>query len=201
MTEKSIPGRRYAVPKEIERLGKSLFEAKWPSAKSEWGHGISYMPMERAYIGDASVFFGQIKVSEDIPSEDIVRKIDDLASSMESIKHELTSCKEAIDRLCEELDQRPLIKETKLFDIDEKLDVIQPIPIVIEEFRDEVIASVPEVELFAVANNEPEAISNLKTEIRDLYYELIETPKDELGKLPLSWLRVLERLIRKLGDA
>jgi len=145
--------------------------------------------------------FGPLEASRVASAEQIRDEISELASSVESMKQELISCKEAIDTLSEELDGKPLIKETKLFDIDEKLDVIQPIPIVIEEFRDEVIASFPELEIFAVANNEPEAICDLKAEIRDLYYDLITTPKDQLGRLPLSWLRILERLIRKLGDA
>jgi hypothetical protein len=128
-------------------------------------------------------------------------KINDLASSMEAVKQDLALCKETIDKLREELGERPVIKQTKLFDIDEKLDVIQPIPIVIEQWSDEVIASFPEVEVFAVGSSEPEAISNLKTAIGDLYYDLIETPKDKLGRLPMSWLRILEKVLRKVGDA
>lgn len=141
----------------------------------------------------------QIEVSGKLPSG-IRSRLDDLTSTVESMKQEVASCREAIDRLREALDDRPLIKETRLFDIDETLDVIQPIPILVEEYTDEVIASFPELEVFAVGDNEPEAISNLKTAIKDLYYDLAETPQDELGKLPLRWLRILDRLVKSVGN-
>lgn len=173
------------------------------------GHIIRATPGTRIYFPErwdsfmrfTSKISSEIKIIEESRSKEIGNKIDKLTSNLESVEQEVTSCKEAINKLCAELDERPLIKETKLFDIDEKLNVIRPIPIVIEEYKDEVIASFPEIEVYAVADNEPEAISNLKTEIRNLYYELIETPKDELGKLPLSWLRIIERLIGKLEEA
>jgi len=178
------------TPKNIK-----IYTGRRVASQSHYARVLAALALAR------SEAFSQIKISEELSSEKIRDEISKLASSVESTKQELVSHKEAIDKLCEGLDERPVIKETRLFDIDEKLAVIQPIPIVIEEFKDEVIASFPELEVYAVADSEPEAISNLKTEIRDLYYDLIETPKDELGKLPLSWLRILERLIRKLGDA
>ena len=91
----------------------------------------------------------------------------------------------------------PIIKMISLFDIDEDIHVRYPIPIILEEYTTEVIASFPEIELYASANNENEAICNLKNSIKELYIALIETRKDELGKLPLSWLRILRSLIYK----
>jgi len=207
MAERHASARRPRLHETIEVWGKGFPEVK------QSGRGAHTMPVSRAALRDPflqalaelslarGAAFGTLEASRVASAEQIRDKISELAYSVESMKQELISCKEAIDTLSEELGGRPLIKETKLFDIDEKLDVMQPITIVIEEFRDEVIASLPELEIFAVANNEPEAICNLKVEIRDLYYDLITTPKDQLGRLPLSWLRILERMIRKLGDA
>jgi hypothetical protein len=162
---------------------------------------IYYTERWNSFTRFRSEISSKSKGIEEAPYKEIGDKINKLASSLVSIEQEVISCKEAIGKLYEELDERPLIKETRLFDIDEKLEVIQPIPIVIEEYKNEVIAGSPELEVYGVADNEPQAISNLKTGIRDLYYDLIESPKDELGKLPLSWLRILERSIRKHGNA
>lgn len=126
-------------------------------------------------------------------------KVDDLSSSFDSLEREVLSCKECINELYSEFTERPIVKETRLFDIDEDLEVLEPIPIVIEESDDEVIASFPEVEVFAVGSGEAEAINNLKGEVSRLYYELIDTPDEQLGKVPQSWKRVLGKVVRRVG--
>jgi len=126
-------------------------------------------------------------------------RVDELASGLESVREELSSCKECIDRLYEEFTERPIIKETIIFDIDEDLEVITPLPIVIEESDDEVVASFPEIEVFAVGVGEAEAINNLKIQIKELYLELVATPQGQLGKIPRTWRRILEKVIRKVG--
>jgi len=60
-----------------------------------------------------------------------------------------------------------------LYDIDEKCKVLQPIPIVIEELEEEVVASFPEIETYATGVNEAEAINNLKKSITELYRDLM----------------------------
>jgi predicted RNase H-like HicB family nuclease len=134
--------------------------------------------------------------------EDIIElksKVEDLSSGFDSLKEELHSCKKCVDELYEEFTSRPMIKATELFDISEDLEVIRPIPIVIEETEDEVVASFPEVEVFAVGTGEAEAINNLKQEIQELYYELADTPNENLGRVPQSWKRVLDKVLRKVG--
>ena len=143
----------------------------------------------------------QASFHKELTSESVLAEINVIKDDLKSIREYVSSQKENIDRLCEELEDRPIIKHTQLFDIDKELYVIQPIPVVIEEYENEVIASFPEIEVFGVGANEPEALISLKSEIKDLYYDLIESPKETLGKLPLSWYRVLERIITKIGDA
>lgn len=130
---------------------------------------------------------------------ELKRKVADLSSDLEYLKSELISCRECIDKLYSEFVDRPIIKETRLFDITKDLEVIEPIPIVIEETEDEVVASFPEVEVFAVGAGESEAITNLKLEISELYYELIDKPDEHLGRVPQGWKRVLGKVMRKVG--
>jgi hypothetical protein len=74
-----------------------------------------------------------------------------------------------------------------------------PISVVVEEYDEETVARFPEVEAFASAATEGEALSLLKQEIVELYEDLLATDEDELGKLPRQWRRVLSHLIQKHG--
>ncbi len=97
-----------------------------------------------------------------------------------------------------EVMERPLKYNSQIRDLgDETYKLTESILITIEEYLgdDTVIASFPEVEAFGEGTTETEAILNLKLSILDLYSELKETPVDELGNLPRSWLNVLQKII------
>ena len=127
--------------------------------------------------------------------------IGQLDSTIKSLRKELASCRNQINSLCADLKATPSIKQTELFDISEEFELIHPIPIVLEESEDEVVASFPETETFAVGSTESEAIMNLKSAITELYSDLSETPHEQLGRLPLSWLRTLKRIMRPVGKS
>ena len=140
-------------------------------------------------------------IAEELSSVKAAHELRMLASSVEHMKRELSSCKEKIDSLHRMLEERPIVRHTKIFDLGCGLHVVEAIPVVIEETEDEVIASFPEIEVFGVADTESEALLKLKKNIVDLYYDLINTTQDELGELPLSWLRVLKRILIHNGNA
>lgn len=75
----------------------------------------------------------------------------------------------------------------------------EPLAITVEEYPSDggVIASYPELELFAEGVTKAEAITALKREILDLYDELMEESTETLGKGPLAWRRILESLVIK----
>lgn len=126
--------------------------------------------------------------------------LDTLFGDISLIKSELDECKRSIGELHEKLETRPIVKQTNITEIGNGFKVKIPIPVTIEEYDDEVTASVAEIELYASGATEGEAISRLKKEIGELYNELLKTPKDELGYLPLAWLRVMEATIEKHGQ-
>jgi hypothetical protein len=74
-----------------------------------------------------------------------------------------------------------------------------PITVIIEEYDEETVARLPEVEAFASAATEPEALALLKEDIIRLYEDLISTPEEQLGTLPWQWRAALLRLIEKHG--
>jgi hypothetical protein len=132
---------------------------------------------------------------------EVKKQVDDLSSQVESVVSELQQCKEGISTLLNELREKPIIKQTELFEIDESLEVIRPIPVVIEEYGDEVIASFPEIEAFGAGLCEAEAIVDLKNEVREIFFELEEMSDKSLGKLPLSWKKILSKVVRKIGNS
>ena len=129
----------------------------------------------------------------------LTNQVSDISDSVESLQNQLNSCETSIETLRSDFADRPIIKETQLFDIGEGFLVLSPIPVVLEETEEEVAASFPEVEVFAVGTGEAEAIHKLKIVISELFLELVSAPDSELGKIPKSWKRILTRLIRQNG--
>ncbi|MGR3310879.1 MAG: hypothetical protein ACUZ77_08895 [Candidatus Brocadiales bacterium] len=70
----------------------------------------------------------------------------------------------------------------------------KPIYITIETEDDKVIASLDDIEAFAYADTEFEAINSLCEEIIDIYEDL-KKDKKNLGILPKKWLAYLKEVI------
>ena len=75
-----------------------------------------------------------------------------------------------------------------------RYNLAQPLYIVVEYGDDEVVASLNEIEAFASAPTEYEALELLCEEIVMLYEDLSAEPEN-LGKLPTRWLNYLEGVI------
>ena len=75
--------------------------------------------------------------------------------------------------------------------------LLTPINIIIKISSKEVIALIPDLELYSDGRNEIEAVSNLKLEILDLIDNLDEIPESQLGKNPKSWKKSLSILVEK----
>lgn len=72
----------------------------------------------------------------------------------------------------------------------------KPIYITIEMEKDIFIASLDDIEAFAYADTEFEAINRLCEEIINIYEDL-QADRDNLGKFPKKWLTFLEEVIVK----
>jgi hypothetical protein len=148
----------------------------------------------------ASISIGNdIDVGADLPTSE--QSTAELESIVISLIQELASGIEKVKNLCDACKGKSIIKQSQLFDIDENYEVLNPIPIIIEEYSDETIVSFTEVELFGTGKTESEAILNLKLNIIDLYTDLTSTKNENLGKLPLSWLRILKKVIKPIGKS
>lgn len=90
-------------------------------------------------------------------------------------------------------------KTIMLTEIDEALEVVEPIPVVIKDYGDEVFANVDKAGVYGAGVDEPSAISNLKKELKELFLDLNNTSDDKLGKLVLKWKKYLNTHLKKKG--
>ena len=183
------PYERHRPPKPSTLLMRREF----PSTFITTGELISQW--QRTQLGKWTLTYD---IQEQIAK--ILDQLDALSVDVSWMKSELDRCKRSITKLHEKLETRPIVKQTNITEIGDGFQVKMPIPVTIEEYGDEVIASFPEVEVFGSGTTEAEAISRLKKEIMELYNELLKTPKNELGYLPLAWLRVMDVTIEKNGQ-
>ena len=132
---------------------------------------------------------------------EVKKQVDDVSKNVKYLVSDLKQCKKGISTILNELKEKPVIKQTELFEIDETLEVIRPIPVVIKEYSNEVIAAFPEIGAFGAGLCEAEAILNLKKEITKIFFELEGVSDNKLGKLPLTWKRVLLKVVREIGNS
>ena len=72
-----------------------------------------------------------------------------------------------------------------------------PINILLKITHDEVLALIPDLELYGEGRNEIEAVANLKLELLDLLDDLDEIPDTTLGTAPKSWKKSLEMIVKR----
>lgn len=70
------------------------------------------------------------------------------------------------------------------------------VTIALEEYRDEVVARWPNVGVYASGTTESEAIAGIKRQVVELSEELRTMKAGTLGRMPLSWKRILRRAIK-----
>ena len=98
-----------------------------------------------------------------------------------------------------ELESKCSARPSAIYDLDEHHRLKQPILIVLEEMDDSVLASWPELHLYAEGENPNSAIATLKREIIALYDDLNSSEADQLGEMPLRWRATLSHVILENG--
>lgn len=98
----------------------------------------------------------------------------------------------------QELKKRQTVFHSRLTSIpSEKYELRAPIDVIIKIYDDEVIALVPELEIYGEGCNEFEALNDLKYELIDLLEDLDTYSDEHLGKTPQGWSKTLKALIEK----
>lgn len=129
---------------------------------------------------------------------------DDLNNSH---NNELLSLTEEISKLSEKIekietsinnyDSHTIIKSTISTLPSEEYSLLQPIDIILKIYEDEVIALIPELEIYGEGETEMEAVKDLKLEILDLYDDMNEMDDDELGEDPKMWKKAINKLVEQ----
>lgn len=122
------------------------------------------------------------------------------APGLPELQRTVNGLRVRLNRLERELADRPTVCLSVITDLgDEGYRLLAGITLVLEEYRDEVVARWPEVELYASGTTESEAVAGIKRQIIELFEELRTMDSRTLGKLPLSWKRILRRNVKRNG--
>ena len=117
------------------------------------------------------------------------RLIDTVLERIEILEQETNSIKMGV------IQQMPTVYNATVYTLGhDKYELTMPLQVVVEEDEAETVARVPELNIYASADTDTEAIFELKRELIR-YYEHLRVSKRKLGPLPQSHLETLKRLI------
>jgi hypothetical protein len=120
-----------------------------------------------------------------------------ILEAVAKLRKEVSELRQKVDELTEIVRDTGRIYNTTIYDLgDNKYELSTPLQIVLEEGDEETVARIPELNLYASADTDSEAIQELKQEIIQLYDDLLGSER-KLGPLPASWLQTLRNLVVK----
>ena len=153
------------------------------SEPPQFGHSKTRLPQPYAWV------FNRPLRTHFVPSN--------LADSVEELKKEMSEIEVAIQEMRDAIIARPLVSSLSLSDIGESnLEVISPISIVLEETENEALARWPEIRASGLGGTAAEAIANLKSEVVDLYSDLVHRDPKDLGEIAVYTLGILNSHIK-----
>ena len=120
----------------------------------------------------------------------ITGRIDALSSEVAALSAKLS---QALER-AQDQPQAKLIAVHGL--VSEKYSLRKPLLVTMEHYADEVVARLPDFDVYASAENEADALALLRRDVVELYEDLQQSEAD-LGGLPASWLRDLRDYIEE----
>lgn len=124
----------------------------------------------------------------------------ELKQQVEELQRSLSDCLDLLGKLSDHASDGVINRTAAINSIivnDTDIILKRPLFFLIEEYEgdDEVVARIPELQAAGFGSTEIQAINELKTLLGELYQDLIETPDENLGKLPFQWKRILQEVI------
>lgn len=163
-----------------------------------WTEVISRLHGFGGYLGSVDAAYRNPAESDRPPqSEEDSR---DLKQQMGELHGKLSECLNLLNTLTDHASDAVVLRSAAINSIIvDNADVIlnRPMFFLIEEYEgdDEVVARIPELQANGFGQTEIQAINELKTFVGELYQDLMETPDEKLGKLPLQWKRILQEVV------
>lgn len=110
------------------------------------------------------------------------------------LNEEINTLKKRVDRL----EKQPNLCSVKIYDLASDIyNLKYPIDVVLKVFEDEILAIVPDLEIYGNGTNEIQALNDLKAELIDLFKYLNTIPASRLGRLPKRWKKNINSFIEK----
>lgn len=80
---------------------------------------------------------------------------------------------------------------------DREYQLNENVSFVYEYGEDRILATIPELQIYGEGDTPEEAYRDLQLELLDIADDLYDIPDSDLGENPLSWKRILHRILRK----
>lgn len=110
------------------------------------------------------------------------------------LKKEIDILKEQVSKFKEV----PQVVTAKMYSLtSNEYELTNTIDIILKIFPNEVLALIPDLEIYGEGATEPEAINDLKMELIDLYEDLVDITDEKLGKFPKTWKKIVKTFIIK----
>lgn len=113
-----------------------------------------------------------------------------------TVAHSLTRLQAEVAALRERIEDRPVAYNAQIHALgDPRYSLRHPLLVTIEDYDEEVVASMPEFDLYASGVSDSLALMGLKAEIVSTYERLTELGADKLGPLAFQCLEAMKKVI------
>jgi hypothetical protein len=131
---------------------------------------------------------------------DVSESFDRVALTVSKVGADVDALRRQVRQIADALEERPIIRYASLTDLGTPhFSLRVPLPIVLEEYPDQVVARWPEVEATGLGSSEPEAIWRLKQEVLDLMEDLSSSRPEGLGPEATQALQIIKRFVAPDG--
>jgi len=175
-----------------------LFKAIYFSPLGESANMASLIPPMKYQSSSTKQGVTPLFSTQNVASTQSTQEVVFVEVMDKQLEKRLNTIEAKIKALDEQVCNQPKIYNTQLIDLGSSVyELDKPLPIVIEVYEDEVVALIPELNLYASSVSDDIAIAKLKEEVISTYLRLLELGNDRLGPLALGSLNTLSRLIVK----
>ena len=186
--KKEIKGGRLEASPSGSHTGASTGTGVGPSTREKSAKSLKNTKSLKVKIA---------KTSNSHALNDNMEQSGSTAKELSLLKNEIKDLKERLKNLEENLSVN-----TKIYDLaSDEYELNFPVDIILKNISDdEVLALLPELELYGEGNTESGAIDELKIEMIDIYGMLNDIPDSNLSKKLKSSKRIINKLIKKKNE-
>jgi hypothetical protein len=131
------------------------------------------------------------------PAIDYSQWLMTISGRIDALNSEVAAISAKLSQALERAQGQPAAKLLAVHGLgSEKYSLRKPLLVTVENYADEVVARLPDFDIYASAENEADALALLRQDLVDLYEDLRQSEAD-LGGLPASWLRDLKDYIEE----